>query len=45
MNALSIRQETSSSVSFDEDDTRTTVKPSAKALGKRKVVDAGSPER
>lgn len=44
MNALSIRQETSSSVSFDEDDTRTTVKPSAKALGKRKVVDAGSPE-
>jgi hypothetical protein len=43
VNVMSARHEPSS-VAFSEDDTRTTMKPSAKALGKRKVVDDEPPE-
>jgi hypothetical protein len=45
MNTLSVQHEASSSVAPEEDDARTVFKPSAKALGKRKVVDVEPPER
>ena len=45
MDILNAQQGASSSVAPVEDDTRTPFKPSAKALGKRKVVDVELPER
>jgi len=44
MNTLNVQQGASSSVASDEDDTQASFKPSAKALGKRKVVDVELPE-
>jgi hypothetical protein len=40
MSALSVQNESLPPEGFEENDTRMSIKPSAKALGKRRVVDA-----